>query len=65
MNTPEHIVETYFRLVRRCFTTTDVKIPGGNNRQIDLLAFSPVNKRYYHVETAVTHQLEWKGQSMT
>ena len=47
-------------MVRRCFTIPDVKIPGGNNRQIDLLAIRLAPRTSYHVETAVTHQLEWQ-----
>ena len=36
----ERIVESYFRIERKCFTITDIKIPKGNNRQIDILAYS-------------------------
>lgn len=32
MNAAEHIVEAYFRLCRNCFTMTDRKVVGGNNR---------------------------------
>lgn len=60
MNATERIVETYFRVVRRCFTIPDVKVIKGNNRQIDLLAFRPETDQYFHVETSVTHQLEWQ-----
>ena len=53
MNTVEHIVEAYFRICERCFTMHDVKVPGGNNRQFDLLAVSILTNRQYHVETSV------------
>ncbi|RBP36582.1 hypothetical protein DES53_11621 [Roseimicrobium gellanilyticum] len=53
MNTAERIVESYFRYCRHCLTIPDVKIPGGNNRQMDLLAWSPKTKTAYHVESTV------------
>lgn len=59
MNTTERIVEAYFRLCRGCFTIPDIKITGGNNRQIDLLAYNHKNNRVYHVETTVTHCEQW------
>jgi hypothetical protein len=59
MNTVEHVVECYFRLVRRCFTAHDVKVIGGNNRQIDLLAVSLQQQSYFHVESSVTHGQHW------
>ena len=60
MNTTEHIVESYFRLVRHCFTVTDVKVINGNNRQFDLLAFDKNREEAFHIEVAVTHQLNWQ-----
>jgi|ERR1043166_2839013 hypothetical protein len=59
MNTVEHIVESYFRLCRKCFTYADVKVEGGNNRQIDLLAVSLVSGEQFHVECSVTHCERW------
>jgi len=59
MNTSEHIVESYFRLVRRCFTITDIKIIDGINRQFDLLALDSIHDQAFHVETSVTHQKAW------
>jgi hypothetical protein len=59
MNTAEHIVETYYRIARKCFTVSDIKILQGNNRQIDILAFQPSDKKYYHIEVAVTHCENW------
>jgi hypothetical protein len=59
MNTAEHIVETYYRIVRKCFTVSDIKILQGNNRQIDMLAFQPSDKKFYHIEVAVTHCENW------
>ncbi len=59
MNTAEHIVECYFRIVRKCFTVTDVKVIDGNNRQCDLIAVDIKNNKYYHVETSVTHRKMW------
>ncbi len=59
MNAVEHIVECYFRYVRGCFTMTDVKVPGGNNRQCDLLAYDLKKKKQYHIESSVTHQENW------
>ena len=53
MNAVEHIVEAYFRICKRCFTMHDVKVPGGNNRQFDLLAVSMLTNEQYHVETSV------------
>lgn len=59
MNTVEHIVECYFRYCKNCFTITDVKVPGGNNRQCDLLAYNIKTQEQYHVESSVTHQENW------
>lgn len=53
MNTAERIVEAYFRHVLGCFTLTDVKIEGGNNRQLDLVAYHARTGEQYHVETSV------------
>jgi hypothetical protein len=53
MNTAEKIVEAYFRHVKGCLTAGDIKIPKGNNRQIDLLAWHNKDKVAYHVETSV------------
>jgi hypothetical protein len=59
MNTVEHIVESYFRLCKQCFTICDVKVFQGNNRQIDLLAISLKDDAQYHVECSVTHCENW------
>lgn len=59
MNTAEHIVESYFRLCRGCFTLADRKVTGGNNRQMDLLAYNLKENTQFHVEVTVTHQLGW------
>ncbi len=62
MNTTERIVESYFRLCRSCFTYPDVKVPGGNNRQLDLLAYNISNNEQFHIETSVTHELSWRAR---
>jgi len=54
MNATEQLVELYYRFHKRCFTVTDVKVPNGNNRQLDLLAYCLNPKRAYHVEVSVT-----------
>ncbi len=59
MNAVEHIVEAYYRICMKCFTMQDVKIPAGNNRQLDLLAVSLLDGEQYHVESSVTHVLRW------
>ncbi|MCW8880277.1 MAG: hypothetical protein OQK04_11535 [Kangiellaceae bacterium] len=59
MNTTESIVESYFRLVRDCFTQPDVKVIKGNNRQLDLLAYNIQERKSYHVEVSVTHCRQW------
>src|SRR5260370_9453483 len=59
MNTVERIVACYFQRVRRCWTVSDVKVQGGNNRQFDLLAVSLPNGPKYHVESGVTHEENW------
>ena len=61
MNTTERIVESYFRLCKCCFTYADVKVQGGNNRQLDLLAYNVKEDTQYHIETSVTHELSWKA----
>jgi hypothetical protein len=59
MNTTEKIVESYFRLCKKCFTLPDVKVIDGNNRQIDLLAYHIQSTEQYHVEVSVTHCQNW------
>ena len=59
MNTAEHIVESYFRLCRGCFTFTDRKVINGNNRQLDILAYNVKEKLQFHIEVGVTHRLTW------
>jgi hypothetical protein len=54
MNAAERVVECYFRYCRGCLTIPDVKIKGGNNRQIDLLAWNQKQKIAFHVESSVT-----------
>ncbi len=61
MNTTERIVESYFRLCRNCFTYPDVKVVGGNNRQLDLLAYNLRDGSQYHIEASVTHELSWRA----
>jgi hypothetical protein len=59
MNTAEHIVESYFRLCRGCFTFADRKVTQGNNRQLDLLAFDVKAQLPFHIEVGVTHRENW------
>ncbi len=59
MNTAEHIVESYFRLCRKCFTIVDLKVPRGNNRQLDILAHNVKEQQQYHIEVGVTHRQNW------
>ena len=40
------------RLVRKCFTMTNVMLEGG--KEIDLLAVNPVSGEKYHIEVRVT-----------
>lgn len=60
MNAVEHIVESYYRYCRQCFTISDVKVKGGNNRQFDLLAYNLNTGNQYHIESSVTHQASWQ-----
>ena len=46
-----HIVECYMRLVRKCFTMTNVMLEGG--KEIDLLAVNPISGEKFHVEVRV------------
>jgi hypothetical protein len=59
VNTSEHIVESYFRLCRGCFTYSDLKVARGNNRQLDILAYHLRDKLQFHVEVGVTHMTNW------
>lgn len=59
MNAAEHIVESYFRLRRGCFTFSDRKVTRGNNRQLDILAYDVKRKLQFHIEVGVTHQKNW------
>lgn len=56
MNAAEHIVESYFRLCRKFFTIVDLKVPRGNNRQLDILAHNVKEQQQYHIEVGVTHR---------
>ena len=46
-----HIVDCYLRLVKNCFTMTNVMLEGG--KEIDLLAVNLVSGEKYHVEVRV------------
>lgn len=59
MNAAEHIVDAYFRLVRGCFTLADRKVLGGNNRQLDILAYHLKDRLAFHIEVGVTHRENW------
>jgi hypothetical protein len=59
MNAAEHIVESYFRLRRGCFTFSDRKVARGNNRQLDILAYHLKKKQQFHIEVGVTHRENW------
>jgi hypothetical protein len=59
MNTTEHLVELYYRHCHNNFTYTDFKVPGGNNRQFDVLAFDKPNNTLRHIEVSVTHSTGW------
>jgi hypothetical protein len=59
MDAVEQIVEIYFQKCRACFTLPDVKVASGNNRQIDLLSYSAKEKNGYHIESSVTHRINW------
>lgn len=61
MNTTERIVEAYYRLCKNCFTYPDKKVAGGNNRQLDLLAYCIPSGEQLHVESSVTHELSWRA----
>jgi hypothetical protein len=59
MNAAEHIVDAYFRLCRKCFTLSDLKVKQGNNRQFDLLAHDLAKGESFHIEVGVTHRPNW------
>jgi hypothetical protein len=59
MNTAEHIVDLYFRVVRKCFTLNDVKVINGVNRQLDILAVNMITGDQFHIESSVTHEKGW------
>ena len=59
MNAVERIVEIYFQKIYNCLTCPDTKIKNGNNRQFDLLAYSIKDRKQYHVESSVTHGVDW------
>ena len=58
MNASERLVEIYYRQ-KKCFTVSDVKIEGGNNRQFDLLAFDVKSNKHYHIESSIGHGVQW------
>jgi hypothetical protein len=59
MNAAEHIVDAYFRLCRKCFTLSDLKVESGNNRLFDLLAHDLANGESFHIEVGGTHRPNW------
>lgn len=59
MNAAEHIVESYFRFCRGCFTISDRKVTRGNNRQLDILAYNLKKNEQFHIEVSVTHRQNW------
>jgi hypothetical protein len=59
MNAAEHIVDCYYRVVKKCFTINDAKVIGGVNRQLDVLAVNLTSGDQYHVESSVTHRTGW------
>jgi len=59
MNTAEHIVDCYYRIVEECFTMSDAKVIGGINRQLDILAVNLKTQQQYHIESSVTHRSAW------
>ena len=59
MNAVEHRVECYLRYCKGCLALTDVKIPSGNNRQCDLLAYNLKTVEQYHIVSSVTHEKNW------
>jgi len=65
MNTTEKIVESYYRIVNRCFTIPDQKVLSGNNRQLDLLAVNMTSGEQYHVEVSVKNDRRWSPDADT
>ena len=59
MNTAEHIVDCYYRIVKNCFTMNDAKVINGINRQLDVLAVNLISNEHFHIESSVTHRLGW------
>ena len=59
MNTTEHLVKLYYRHCHNSFTYTDFKVPRGNNRQVDVLAYNKLNNTLRHIEVSVTHSTGW------
>ena len=59
MNTAEHIIDCYYRIVKKCFTMNDAKVISGINRQLDILAVNLTTHEQFHVESSVTHRPEW------
>ena len=53
------------RLVKKSFTVVDVKVQNGNNRQLDLLSYNIESSTSYHIESTVTHRLNWKPNMET
>lgn len=65
MNTSEHIVESYFRFCRNCFTITDKKVKQAQNRQFDILAYDLKNNSQMHIEVATTTTKSWEADTKT
>jgi hypothetical protein len=59
MNAAEHIVDCYYRVVKKCFTMNDAKVINGVNRQLDVLAANLTTGEQFHVESSVTHRTGW------
>jgi hypothetical protein len=65
MNAAEHIVDCYFRIVKKCFTINDAKVIDGINRQLDVLAISLLTQEQFHIECSVSHRLGWAPKPET
>lgn len=58
MYATEHLVEIYYRQLGY-FTTADIKVIRGNNRQFDIIAYNYKLDRFLHIEASVAHGQHW------
>lgn len=57
MNSAENLVEDYYRIVRNCLTTTDIRMDNNENNEFDLFAINNRINECFHIEINVSFKI--------